>query len=118
LYDVLGSTWQTDSTHFKVPDFRDRVPVGTGAAGAGYTTRAMGDVFGAETVTLTTANMPAHTHDVSTNNAGSGGPNGVTGTTNTSNTQTATAKALTNGSGTAHSNIQPSLAVGFAIVFE
>jgi len=51
------------STTFNLPDARGRVPVGAGA-GAGLTSRALGDEGGAETHTLTEAQMPAHTHSM------------------------------------------------------
>jgi microcystin-dependent protein len=117
LYAALHAAFKTDADHFVVPDLRDRTIIGIGSSpGAGFSARSMKDTVGAETHALTIAEMPAHTHDVSTNAAGTGGTNGVSGTTNTSNTQTATAKGLTRGSGSAHNNMQPSLALGYCIV--
>lgn len=115
LYAALHASFKTDADHFVVPDFRGRAAIGIGT-GAGLTARAMKASIGAETHALSIPEMPAHTHDISTNNSGSGAPNGVSGTQNASNTQTASAKALTRGSGAAHNNMPPSLAVGFCIV--
>ena len=58
-------TWGTNKV--KLPDFRSRSPVGihTGSANsitAGLTARTLGDTVGTETHTMTTAEMPAHTH--------------------------------------------------------
>jgi len=62
LFNVIGTTYgSVDGTHFSLPDMRGRTPVGAGS-GSGLTPRAIGDSFGAETVTLTTAEIPAHTH--------------------------------------------------------
>ncbi len=60
-----SDSWGTDTV--KVPDFRSRAPVGihTGAANsiaAGLTSRTLGDTTGAETHTLTTAQLAAHSH--------------------------------------------------------
>jgi microcystin-dependent protein len=43
------------------PDLKGRVPVGMGA-GTGLTSRTLGDTGGAETHTLTEAQIPSHTH--------------------------------------------------------
>lgn len=115
LYAVLDASYKSDADHFVTPDFRGRAPIGKGT-GSGLSARSMNQAVGVESVALSIAEMPAHTHDVSTNNAGTGGTNGVTGTLNTSNTQTASAKALTRGSGSSHTNMQPSRVTGFCIV--
>lgn len=57
LYTVLGTTYGGDGqSTFGLPDLRGRVPIGVGG---GY---ALGNNGGAETVTLTTEQLPAHTH--------------------------------------------------------
>jgi len=115
LYDALDPVYQTNADNFVVPDFRGRAPIGKGT-GTGLTARTMNTAVGSETQALTINQLPAHTHNVSTNNAGSGATQGVTGTTNTSNQQTASAKALATGAGEAHNNMQPSRVTGFCIV--
>ena len=47
--------------HFNVPDSRGRVKVGTGS-GSGLTVRTIGATGGAETVTLSIGELPAHSH--------------------------------------------------------
>ncbi len=58
LFDVIGTTYGAGdgSTTFNLPDLRDRFPVGSGST---YALNAKG---GANTVTLTTNTIPAHTH--------------------------------------------------------
>lgn len=64
LFSVLGTTWGGDgATTFRLPDLRGRTPLGTGT-GVGLTPRTLGETGGTETVTLTTAEMPAHAHVV------------------------------------------------------
>ena len=48
------------STTFNLPDFRGRAPIGVGT-GAGLTARTIGTNYGAETVTLSSANIPSLT---------------------------------------------------------
>ncbi len=57
LFVLIGTTYGGDGqTIFALPDLRGRVPV---HQGAGFTLAKMG---GAETVTLTTNQIPAHNH--------------------------------------------------------
>jgi len=64
LFALLGTTYGGDGrTTFALPDLRGRVPVGFGQ-GPGLSNRVIGQQFGTETVTLTTAQMPAHSHTV------------------------------------------------------
>lgn len=64
LYSLLGTTFGGDGrTTFALPDMRGRVPVHDGgSAGPGLTRRALGSKGGLETVTLTAAQIPSHTH--------------------------------------------------------
>lgn len=62
LYEVIGTTYGGDGvTTFGLPDFRGRGPIGAGS-GAGLTARVLADTGGAEEVTITEAELPAHTH--------------------------------------------------------
>ena len=58
------------STTFNVADARGRTPIGAGTAGTGLTARALGAKLGAETVALSTAELPAHSHTGTTGNNG------------------------------------------------
>lgn len=62
LFSLLGTTYGGNGqTTFALPDLRSRVPIGVGT-GPGLSNVVLGQSFGAETRTLSTANMPAHNH--------------------------------------------------------
>ena len=63
LYNLIGTTYGGDGVStFNLPDLQSRIPVGTGSNGLG--TFNLGDTGGVEEITLTTQNIPAHTHSV------------------------------------------------------
>jgi microcystin-dependent protein len=63
LFSLLGTTYGGDGrTTFALPDLRARVPVGEGP-GPGLSTVRWGEKGGGESVTLTQAQLPNHTHD-------------------------------------------------------
>mgnify|MGYP001818084216 CR=1 FL=1 len=62
LFSLLGTIYGGDGrTTFGLPDLRGRVPIHMGQ-GPGLSSRQIGSKAGAETVTLTSAHLPAHTH--------------------------------------------------------
>lgn len=62
LQAIVGNTYGgTAGSTFAVPDMRGRVPVGKAASG---TFNALNNNGGAETHTLTTGQMPSHSHDI------------------------------------------------------
>lgn len=64
LFSLIGTQFGGDgSTTFGVPDLRGRTVIGAGN-GTGLTPRLAGQLGGGESVTLNTANLPAHTHNV------------------------------------------------------
>jgi len=64
LFSLLGTTYGGDGrTTFALPDMRGRVPVHKGQ-GPGLTNRDLGEAGGQESVALTTAQMPSHTHTI------------------------------------------------------
>lgn len=132
IYDVLfaaiGTTWGAGNgtTTFNLPDLRGRGPLGAGT-GTGLTARTLGASGGTETVTLTSAEMPSHTH---TSNATGGQGNyglAIADGTNTADSVDAslgelnlwtTPGALTinsTGGGGAHANMAPFAVVNFII---
>lgn len=59
LFSLLGTTYGGNgTTTFALPDLRGRAAIGTGQ-GPGLSNVVIGEVRGSETVTLTTANLPA-----------------------------------------------------------
>lgn len=60
LYDALDSQYILDSTSFFLPDLRARFALASGVLNGN--TLALGDSGGEETHTLTTAEMPSHSH--------------------------------------------------------
>lgn len=64
LFSLLGTTYGGNGTQtFALPDLRSRVPMHVGQ-GPGLSNRNLGQVLGAETVTLTSNNIPAHSHQL------------------------------------------------------
>ena len=64
LFSILGTTYGGDGVRtFALPDLRGRVVVGFGQ-GPGLSAYAQGQIGGAESQTLTTAQMPLHSHSV------------------------------------------------------
>jgi microcystin-dependent protein len=62
LYSIIGNTYGgSPGVNFKLPDLRGRMPIGYGA-GPNLTTRQLGQFGGEEGVTLTTNQIPAHSH--------------------------------------------------------
>jgi microcystin-dependent protein len=80
LFNLIGTTYGGDGqSTFALPDLRSRVPVHQGQ-GSGLSNHVVGEAFGTESVTLTTAQMPTHSHvPVATSSGGtSTSPTGAT----------------------------------------
>jgi len=110
LFDAIGTTFGAGdgATTFNLPDPRGRAVIGAGQ-GPSLTNRALGATVGAETHTLTTGEMPSHSHTApSPNTASGGGTAGDRQNQGTYNTGSA-------GGGGAHNNMPPSLALNFII---
>nr|WP_199000330.1 tail fiber protein [Flavobacterium sp. ASV13] len=62
LFSLLGTTYGGNGiTTFALPDYRGRIPVGTGVA-QGITQFPLGSLTGTNTVTASSLNLPLHTH--------------------------------------------------------
>ena len=122
LFAEIGTTHGVGdgSTTFNVPDGRGRVDLQvdgaanriTAASTNGANADTLGGVGGAETHTLVTSEMPAHTHPLGTESTAGGGAGAVrsvapSGTINTNST----------GGDGAHSNTQPWIAVNKYVRF-
>jgi microcystin-dependent protein len=131
LYTLLGTTFGGDGVNtFGVPDLRGRIPLHQGT-GPGLSPRIPGQISGAETITLTGPQMPAHTHPVyaTTNNVSTSTPGStvVPGALTTADTMYATDvstafsitmanNAVANqGGGQPHDNTMPTLPVSYCI---
>lgn len=128
LFALLGTTYGGNGqSTFALPDLRGRVPIhmGTGPFGTQY---VEGEVSGTESVTLTAADTPTHTHpaqvaaigttDTPVNGYPATDPAGNVAQfkANTSaNANMNPAAISTAGGSQPHANIQPSLAVSYII---
>lgn len=118
LFDAIGGNYGAGngSTTFNIPDLRGRVPVGKAASG---TFGTLANTGGAETHTLSTAEMPSHTH----------GPSGFTYFAGANNTVTYAGGSAkysvdglmsttgSTGGGGSHNNLQPYQVVNFCIKY-
>ena len=122
LFRLIGTKYgTTNSSNFRVPDLSGRFLVGVGT---GY---SLGDTGGSQTVALTAAQMPIHSHDV-TGKADQAGRAGVgmyasnvgggSGWQVLSTTENGSLSGLTTtsaGSGQAHENRPPYFALEYVI---
>lgn len=68
LFQLIGTTYGGDGqSTFALPDLRGRLPVHQGSASTG--TYVLGELGGAESVTVTTQQLPAHSHPLVASNA-------------------------------------------------
>lgn len=124
LFSAIGYAYGGSGGSFNLPDLRGRVVAGKDNMGGTAASRltspvagsTLGAAGGAQSHTLSTAEMPSHTH--STNiRSGEGGINGYTvndyGYVNGyAESAVSTSSA---GSGSAHNNVQPTLVLNYII---
>lgn len=122
LFNAIGTAFGAGdgATTFNLPDARGRALFGKddmgGAAanrltsgGGGVAGATLGAVGGGETVTLSIAQIPSHTHTCTTSSAISGAStSGTIGPPTGTNTGA-------NGSGGAHANVPPALVINYII---
>jgi len=125
LYSLLGTTYGGDGrTSFALPDLRGRVPIHFGNG------HALGQRAGEEQHFLSEVELPAHMHPTQCANASgtSKSPvgnfpavesNGVIAVYATTSNSTLNSAAVTNqGGNQGHENMQPFLAIRFAIALQ
>ena len=127
LFSLLGTTYGGNGTiTFGLPNLQGRVPVHQGSNG--FASYVLGQLSGAESVTLLNNNMPIHNHLVNCNSAGGnqatpgGGLLAVESTGTSSDYTTAAADSTMNpamignaGGNVPFSIVQPYLCVNFII---
>ena len=129
LFSLIGTTYGGDGrTTTGLPNLQGRAPMHPGR-GPGLTARRLGARVGTETVTLTEAQIPQHTHtaraattpatpEAPTNTASlapSEGGVAYQSDTTTNLVDMASATLSTTGGGQAHANMQPFLTLNFII---
>lgn len=100
VFSLLGTTYGGNgSTTFNLPDLRGRTPIGQGT-GPNLKSYTLGEMGGAETVTLVTNQIPAHTHTADISNLSVAQPaNSSLATTGTPGANLGPAQLGKNGSG-------------------
>lgn len=129
LFNLIGTTYGGDGEEtFGLPNLQSRVPIhmGTGPDG---TTYQLAEAFGVESVTLSTQQIPNHTHTVMMSNANQTvSPNGTimaaatsaqSGiriySTNAANSTMSPVTVSGEGGSQPHENCQPFLCINFII---
>lgn len=127
LFSLIGTTYGGDGrTTTALPNLQGRAPMHPGR-GPGLTARRLGERGGSETITLSEAQMPQHTHTLigSQEDAGATTPqnnhlaagNQIYGAA--SNLVPMATQALPNTGGSqAHNNMQPYLAINYIIALQ
>lgn len=125
LFSLIGTTYGGDGrSTTALPDLQGRAPMHPGR-GPGLTQRRLGERGGAETVTLSEAQMPAHTHTARVteedgrdndprDNVYPGAGDQMWGAATGLRSMSDQSLAETGGSGP-HNNMQPYLAMSFII---
>lgn len=132
LFNLIGTTYGGDGQQtFNLPNLQSRVPVHMGTSGAG-TVYQLGAMAGTETVTLTTQQMPAHSHPVKAagvagninvpaidtvlSDMGAATSPPVYGAYSAGNTVALNSQTIMPAGGNQpHGNVQPNLAINFII---
>ena len=128
LFAQLGTAYGGDGrATFGLPDLRGRLPMHAGS-GLGLTSRTVGEKGGSETETLSSNQVPAHTHtwQATSEQGDQSRPEGnllagntaaiyATGTTPTANMATDMIVATGNASPTSRNNLMPFAVINFII---
>ncbi len=126
LFSLLGTIYGGDGrTTFGLPDMRGRIPIHAGT-GPGLSQRRLGTRGGSEQVTVTTNQLPSHSHPMAVSSDVSNSPNPGNNVTarpssvdlyiNDTPDVSLASQAITSlGGGQSHDNIMPVTAIHFII---
>ena len=130
LYSLLGTTYGGDGrTSFGLPELRGRTPIHVGNSIGGQT-HSLGQKSGAESISLTAAEMPQHKHTVKGSSSTTTTPlatgnvwsraaqNQYAPSAGANNVNMGAATLSNAGGGQAHNNMQPSLSLNFGIALQ
>src|SRR5471032_1012792 len=130
LFSLLGTNYGGNGvSNFALPNLQGAFPVHAGA-GPGLSQRSVGETGGSDTVTLTSAQLPAHGHGLEAVSAATTGTPGNTvslGPTSNGSAlyrapdvylNTAPSDMGASGGSGAHNNLPPYLAVNFIIAMQ
>ena len=124
LFAAISTTYGVGdgSTTFNLPDCTGRSIAGKEAsatrltsAGGGVDGATLGAVGGTETHTLAIGQIPSHSHSVQGYNTGSVVGSATTVATGVSGASPNTVTTTTQGSGSAHPNVQPTIVLNYII---
>ena len=130
LFSLVGTTYGGDGrTTFGLPDLQGRAPMHPGR-GPGLTARRLGERTGAETATVSDAQMASHSHTArgsenaasasapASNYVARGSSRGVNRYLNADTSIGASKELTSTGGGQAHNNMQPFLSLNFIIALQ
>lgn len=127
LYALLDSAFIVDADHFMTPDLRGLTVIGAGTATGSGTVYSVADTGGLERVAMSVGEMPAHSHpdaghahseipavpNVTTIGPGVPEPTAIPGL---GSTGVGFANIQNTGGGASHQNMQPFMALKYAVV--
>ena len=122
LFSVIGTIYGNGDgvNTFNLPNLQGRVPVGLRSAEPAF--NALGNIGGTGAHTLSISEMPAHTHNGTTDAAGNAIESetvmgGVGANVSGSGSHTHTFTTNSTGGGLAHNNLQPYIVLNYIISF-
>lgn len=131
LYALIGTTYGGGSGTFNLPDLRGRIACGAGQGKGLANAYTLGQTFGAVSVTLTSAQMPSHTHAFNATSQGATGVSpvnqlfaatvspyaeyAVEGASGFASRNLSENAVSSEGGNVPHSNLMPTLAVNYII---
>lgn len=121
LFAAIGTGFGAGdgSTTFNLPNLAGRMPIGFYSVDSDFA--SLGNYGGEKNHTLTTAEMPPHTHQITTNSGlyfeggSSGHADGTTGYATQASTLNTGSAGGSGGSTTAHNNMPPYVVINFII---